>query len=291
MNKTSTAVEKVKEKVVGTKIMSVFDFMKDKKDLIAEALPKHIGVERMIAMFTIVIRSNPELLQCSQTSLIGALVQTVQLGLIPGNVNHCYYVPFNNKQKDGSYQREVQFILGYKGMVELVNRSKVAAILSTEVVYDNDSFEYSLGLNPTLRHIPTQNDRGNIKGVYCVAKNLMAGEKLFIYIPQQDIEKVKNASKAKDSDYSPWNKWPAEMSKKTAIKRMCKLLPLSIDVQKKLSADETVKTKISGRMVDEIDETNWEDAELSESKGIEQQPQEDGQTEWEKEEAQNAKAN
>jgi recombination protein RecT len=75
-------------------------------------------------------------------------------------------------------------------MVELVNRSGNAAILSTEVVYDNDTFNYSLGLNPTLSHVPTAGDRGGIKGVYCIAKNLMAHEKLFIYLTKEDIEKV-----------------------------------------------------------------------------------------------------
>lgn len=254
----------VKQQVSQNRVTTVFEFMEQKKDLIMKALPAHITADRLIAMFTIVIRSNPALADCTQPSLIGALVQTAQLGLIPGNVSHCYYVPFSNKQRDGTYKKEVQFILGYKGMVELVNRSKSAAILSTEVVYDNDDFSYSLGLHPILHHIPTDKERGNVKGVYCVAKNLLANEKLFVYLTREDIEKVRGASKAGSSEYSPWAKWFEEMAKKTAIKRMCKLLPLAIDIQKKLATDETVKNEIAPDMTDVKDETTWEEAETIE---------------------------
>jgi recombination protein RecT len=238
--------------------------MEQKKDLINNALPPHIGAERLVAMFTIVIKSSPEIAKCTQASLIGALIQTAQLGLMTGSVNHCYYVPFNNKKKDGSYQREVQFILGYKGMVELVNRSREAAILSTEVVYANDQFQYELGLEPILKHVPVWDERGEVRGVYCVAKNLLANEKLFVYLTKEDIDKVRNASKAGQSDYSPWAKWYEEMAKKTAIKRICKLLPLAIDIQKKIGTDETIKTDIQPDMTEAKDQTKWEDAEDAE---------------------------
>lgn len=260
-------IQTVKDNANKTQIVSVDAYMKSNRDLIAKALPAHITAERLIAMFTIVINNNPALAQCSQQSLIGALVQTAQLGLIPGNVSHCYYVPFNNKKKINGVEqtvREVQFILGYKGMVELVNRSKSACILSTEVVYENDEFSYSLGLNPTLHHNPTSGERGAVKGVYCVAKNMMANEKLFVYLTKEDIEKVRKASKAGDSEFSPWKNWYEEMAKKTVIKRICKLLPLAIDIQKKISADETVKTQIAPDMTEVKDETNWEEAAIIE---------------------------
>lgn len=247
------------------KLMTVFDFMAQKKDIIAKALPNHITADRLVGMFTIVIRTNPELMSCSQASLIGAMVQTAQLGLMPGNINHCYYVPFNNHKKDRSMVKEVQFILGYRGMIELINRSGKAAILATECVYENDEFDYSLGLEQKLIHKPAASDRGEVIGVYCVAKNLIVNEKLFVYLTRQEIDKVRNASKAGQSDYSPWNKWFEEMCKKTAIKRMHKLLPLSIDIQKKLSADETIKTAIEPDMSTVKDETNWDapvDAEV-----------------------------
>lgn len=251
-------VEDVKNAVATTKISTVYDFMAQKKDLIASALPRHITADRLVGMFTLVIKNNPELLNCSQLSLISAMVQTAQLGLMPGNISHCYYVPFNNKKKDGTFVREVQFILGYKGMVELVNRSGQAAILSTECVYANDEFNYELGLDPKLEHKPARANRGEIIGVYAVAKNIMVNEKIFVYLTRTEIDKIRNASKAGQSEYSPWAKWFEEMAKKTAVKRLCKLLPLSVDIQKKIATDETIKTEISPDMVETKDETSWE---------------------------------
>jgi len=240
------------------KVLTVFDFMQQQKELISKALPQSITVDRLVSMFTMVIRSNPELLSCTQSSLIGAMVQTAQLGLMPGNIAHCYYVPFNNKNG-----RDVQFIIGYKGLIELVNRSGKATILSTECVYEHDEFEYELGLNPVLMHRPAEGkDRGQVKGVYAIAKNLIADEKVFVYLPRMDIDKVRSASKAGASDYSPWARWYEEMAKKTAVKRLTKLLPLSIDVQKQIATDETVKTKIEPDMTAVPDETKWEEGEI-----------------------------
>jgi len=275
-------VDKAKELASKTKIVTVADFFEQKKDLIAKALPNTITSDRLIGVFTMVLGSSPELKQCSQSSLIAAVIQTVQYGLTPGNIGHCHYIPFNNKQKDGTYKKEVQFILGYKGIVELVNRCGKAVILSTEVVYENDTFSYNLGLNPNLHHIPVFSERGPIKAVYCIAKNLVANEKVFIVLSKEDIDKVRKSSKAGQSSYSPWATWYEEMAKKTVIKRICKLLPISVDVQQQVASDETIKTELNKDMKVVPDKMDWEneaeDAEIQDGKQEEKVPQsiEDG---------------
>lgn len=248
-----TQLEKAKNAIAQTRVVTVQSFMENQKDLIAKVLPKTITPERLLGIFTMLLKSSPKLSQCSQASLIGAVIQTAQLGLQPGNMGHVHLVPFNNKGT-----MECQLIIGYKGIVELVNRSGNATILTAEVVYSNDQFQYELGLTPILRHIPSSGDRGEKVGVYCIAKNLIANEKVFIYIQKEEIEKVKTASKSKDNDFSPWKTWEDEMWKKTAVKRISKLLPLSSESQKALSADETIKTKIDADMADLPDETKWD---------------------------------
>lgn len=245
--------DKANKAVQKTQVKTVHDFMKSQENLIAKVLPKTITPERMLGIFTMILKSNPQLARCSQKSLIGAVIQTAQLGLQPGNIGHIHLVPFKNAGVD-----EVQLIIGYKGLIELVNRSGRASVLNAEVVYENDEFEYEQGLNPILRHIPTSGDRGDKKGVYCIAKNLLANEKVFVYLDKKDIEKVKNASKAKNSEYSPWTTWPSEMWKKTAVKRITKMLPLSTEQQSALSADETIKTKFDKDMTSVPDETDWQ---------------------------------
>lgn len=249
----------VKEAVKDTpKLATVFDFMKAKRDLIAQALPSTITPDRLIAIFTMLFNGSPKLMECTQVSLVAAVIQTVQLGLVPGPMGQVYYVPFNNKQQNGTWAKEVQFIIGYRGLCELVNRSGNASILNSECVYANDVFEYEQGLNPKLRHIPHQGERGKFIGVYCIAKNMLAGEKVFNFLQAEEVEKIRKASKAADSPYSPWVTWFEEMAKKSSVKRIQKLLPLSIEVQRQISADETVKHQISKNIIDVPDETNWE---------------------------------
>lgn len=260
-----STVAAVKQQVAKKEITTVLDFMESKRDLIAKALPNTITPDRLIGVFTMLLKSSPALMECSQASLVGAVIQTVQVGLTPGPIGHVYYVPFNNKQRDGSYHREVQFIIGYKGMIELVNRSGKACILTAECVYSNDQFQHEQGLNPVLRHTPASGERGDFAGVYCIAKNMMANEKVFVYLAKDEVEKVRSASKAGNTDYSPWAKWFDEMAKKTAVKRICKMLPLSLDVQQKISTDETVKTEIDREMVSVPDKTEWNGAEEAET--------------------------
>jgi len=265
-------IAETKQLAKDSKILTVYDFLEKKKDLIQASLPKTITPERLIGVFTMVLKSSPALAKCTQSSLISAVIQTVQLGLQPGNIGHVYLVPFKNKGV-----QEVQLIVGYRGLCELVNRSGRAVVLSSEVVKGEDVFDYEMGLNPKMRHIPAQGDRGEKVGVYAIAKNLAANEKVFVYLQKEDIEKVKNASKAKDSDYSPWTKWSEEMWKKTAVKRLCKLLPLSSEAQNQISADETIKNTISADIPSEKDETVWngkevEEAEIIQPESTEQQP-------------------
>lgn len=274
----STATEVKNQIAKQGEIKSVFDFMQSKRDLIARALPNTITPDRLIGVFTMLLNSSPALMKCTQTSLIGAVIQTVQLGLTPGNIGHVHYIPFNNKQGDGSYKMEVQFQIGYKGLVELVNRSGKACILNAECVYKNDVFSYEQGLNPVLRHIPAQSERGELMGVYCIAKNMQANEKVFLYLNKTDIEKVKKASKAATSTFSPWNSWEEEMWKKTSVKRICKLLPLSLEIQQKISADETIKTQIDKDMVEVKDEANWESVQEAEIVKATESPVEAEQT-------------
>ena len=245
-------LEQTKELAKKTEVKTVYDFMEQKRDLIQAALPNAITPDRLIGIFTMVLKSSPALTQCTQTSLISAIIQTVQLGLQPGNIGHVYLVPFNNKGV-----REVQLIVGFRGLCELVNRSGRAVVLSAEVVKENDLFEYEMGLTPRLKHIPASGERGKAIGVYAIAKNLDANEKVFVYLQEIEIEKIRASSKAKNSEYSPWTTWPDEMRKKSAVKRLCKLLPLSSEVQKQISADETVKNTISADIPQEANEAEW----------------------------------
>lgn len=206
---------------------------------IEKALPKHMDADRMARIALTTIRTNPKLLECSVPSLLGAVMQAAQLGLEPGLIGHCYLVPFKNG-KTG--QTDVQFIIGYKGMIDLARRSGNIESIYAHAVYSNDTFEYEYGLHPKLVHKPAMTERGEFIGAYAVA-HFKDGGYQFEFMPKEEIEKRRKRSKAANA--GPWVTDYEEMAKKTVIRHMWKYLPISIEIQQQAAQDEVVRKDVT----------------------------------------------
>lgn len=207
---------------------------------IEKALPSHMNPDRMARIALTTIRTNPKLLEASIPSLLGAVMQAAQLGLEPGLIGHCYLVPFRNG-KTG--QTDVQFIIGYKGMIDLARRSGQIENIYAHAVYSNDEFDYELGLEPKLKHKPyMEGDRGEFIGAYAVA-HFKDGGYQFEFMPKSEIEKRRQRSKAAKN--GPWVTDFEEMAKKTVIRHMWKYLPISIEIQQQAMQDEVVRKDIT----------------------------------------------
>ncbi|WP_079480592.1 recombination protein RecT [Halobacillus salinus] len=223
----------------GNQVNTIQAYLKKMGPEFERALPKHMDADRLgrIAMTT--IRQNPKLLECSIPSLMGAVMQAAQLGLEPGLIGHCYLVPFwNGKLK----QTDVQFIIGYKGMIDLARRSGHIESIYAHAVYENDDFEYELGLHPKLVHKPATGARGELTFVYSVA-HFKDGGYQFEVFSKSDVDLIKERSKA--GKYGPWQTDYEEMAKKSVIRRMFKYLPISVEIQNQASNDETVRKDVT----------------------------------------------
>lgn len=222
---------------VGGQSKSLAHLMSDPKikAQMALALPKHLNADRMARIALTEIRKVPALAQCNQESFLGAIMQCAQLGLEPGGVlGHAYLLPFGNgKAKDGL--SNVQLIIGYRGMIDLARRSGQIISISAHTVHEHDTFSYQLGLDPDIKHIPTDSDRGAVTHVYAVAK-LKDGGVQFEVMSRHDVEQVRKQSKA--STNGPWVTHWDEMAKKTVCRRLFKWLPVSIEMQTAVAVDE-----------------------------------------------------
>ena len=226
---------------------TIAGYLKKLQPELQKALPKHITPERITRIVLTTIRNNPALQECSPASLLGAVMQSAQLGLEPGIVGHCYLVPFNRKIKGQNgapdqWVKEVQFIIGYKGMIDLARRSGHIQSIYAHTVHEADDFVYELGLHPKLIHKPATGNRGAMTHVYAVA-HFKDGGYQFEVFSKQDVENVRKRSKSKDN--GPWKTDYEEMAKKTVIRRMWKYLPISIEIQQQVSQDETVRKDIT----------------------------------------------
>lgn len=196
------------------------------KNSIEAVLPKHLTAERMTRIALSELRLNPKLTQCNPLSFISAIVQASQLGLEPGVLGKCYLIP---------YGQNVQFIVGYRGMLELARRSgEIQSVLAAEVC-ENDVFSYEMGLKPNIVHKPAMGDRGKPIAFYSVAQFKDGGHQ-FEVMSTKEIEDVRKSSKAANS--GPWMTHYNEMAKKTVLRRLFKWLPVSIELQTAVALDE-----------------------------------------------------
>ena len=237
-----------------TKSMSIADLIKAMEPEIKKALPEVITPERFTRMALSALNTTPKLRECTQMSFLAALMNAAQLGLEPNTpLGQAYLIPYNNKGV-----MECQFQIGYKGLIDLSYRNPQMQIISAQAVYDNDVFEYELGLNPKLEHRPALEDRGEVRLFYGMFKLVNGGYGFEVMSKTAMDAYAREYSKAFDSSFSPWKNNYIGMAKKTVIKQALKYAPLKTDFRKALSNDETIKKELSEDMSEIHGEEIWE---------------------------------
>lgn len=210
------------------------------KDQIAMALPKHLTPERMIRVALTAVSRTPELQKCSPISVAACVVQSSILGLEPeAALGEAYLIPFKN---------QCQLVIGYKGLVKLVRNSGQLSTINAAVVRQNDTFEFEDGLYPKLIHkkptpFATAKERGDVIG-YWAGALLKDGSQQFVVMGKGEVEEHRRKySKAANS--GPWvNEFDA-MALKTCIRKLCKFLPQSVEVQTAVALDEQAETGVA----------------------------------------------
>jgi recombination protein RecT len=200
-----------------------------------------IDPRRLKGVVLSVFTRRPELWECDPVSVARAVVEAAQLGLEPtGSIGGAHLVPFWNK-KTG--RKEVQLILDYRGVVQLARRSKEVSRVEARVVRRDDEFDFAYGLEPRLHHVPSLvEDPGPLAYVYAVAI-FADGSRQFDVMSAAQVEAVRQRSRAKDD--GPWVTDYFEMAKKTILKRLAKLLPLSIEARTALEQEDEQERELA----------------------------------------------
>ncbi len=249
------AITEKKNEVSPVKAMG--DLLKRMHTQIEKALPSVITPERFTRIALTAYSRNEKLQECTAESFLGSMMQAAQLGVEPNTpLGQAYLIPYRNRGV-----MEVQFQLGYRGMIDLAYRSGEVQNIQAHEVYENDTFEYELGLNPKLRHVPALKDRGEVILYYAVFK-LTNGGVGFEVMSKEDVEAFAK-KKSKTYGTGPWQSDFDAMAKKTLVKRLLKFAPLKSDFVRAVTADETIKSGISENMTDLPDETVTIDAETT----------------------------
>jgi len=191
---------------------------------IGDCIPKSSGVtnKRFKRLLWTSIQKTPKLLKCTIESVASCAYDMSGLDLIPGSLyGEAHLIPFKDT---------CTLILGYKGLMKLVIRSKAVERFESHLVYSCDKFKCTLGTDPVLEHEPEWNDPkrlpDNIVGAYSVAI-LPDGERIFVYMTRKELDKIGNSAIAKSNGRpTPWKTNYEEMLKKTVSRRHCKNFPM-----------------------------------------------------------------
>ncbi|GBF73168.1 hypothetical protein PA598K_01453 [Paenibacillus sp. 598K] len=239
---------------------------------IKSLVPKHMTPERLARITLTAISRTPKLAECTPETIVGAVMNCATLGLEPNLIGHAYLVPFRNNKTN---QMECQFQIGYKGQIDLIRRTGEVSKINAETVYENDIFVYVKGEDRRMVHITfdmlpllekyipkevdsyldamvlqaindirERNPQSQGKPVrYYSSYHLKDGSFDFTTMTkEQALEHANRFSKSKYNGQltGPWKDHFDSMALKTCIKEMSKFMPISIEVQEKLTTDESV---------------------------------------------------
>ena len=188
-----------------------------------------ITPERLVSIAINTLRDD-KINKCSPVSIMGALLQAGQLGLLPNVFGESYIIP---------YAGQATFQIGYKGLVKLIYRNAPVEFLDANEVREKDDFDYELGERPWLKHKPNLKERGEITHFYAVLR--LKGEQTsrIRVMTKAEVDEVRGfLSKAKDG--KAWTNFYSEMGKKTVLVRLMKYYPLGEEITIALDADNSI---------------------------------------------------
>lgn len=197
---------------ISDRILSSFDKLIKEGQL---SFPKgyQVGNELKSAFFK--ISNNSNLASCSPASIANALSDMAVQGLSVQR-NQGYLIPYNGTL---SFQRS------YFGDIVLALRTGVIADVKARVIYEGDEYELDTdeqGYECIKNHKSSLENHDNpIKGAYAWATGIN-GYKMFAIMTKKEIEA--NWSLSKDSTRKFQKTFPQEASKRTAIRRLMKMI-------------------------------------------------------------------
>lgn len=202
---------------------------------------------RFIASIISAVNSNPLLRECDNASILSGALLGESLSLSPSpTLGRVYLVPFKDKERG----MVAQFILGYKGYLELAMRSgqykDINVMEIREGEYKGRNKETG---NPTFEFIEDDDEREKKKIIgYMATFTLVNGFTKTIYKTQKQMEEHAlqysngyRSDKKKGTSYTFWSKDFTSMAFKTLLRQLISRWGiLSIELQQAYDGDMAV---------------------------------------------------
>lgn len=199
-----------------------------------------------------IVMSNNMLSKAEPSTVFNAAMMAATLNLpLNNNLGFAYIVPFNNNRDK---KVEAQFQLGYKGFIQLAQRSGQFKTIAAAPVYEGQL----IAENPlTGYEFDWSNKEGvnNIPIGYVSYFKLLNGFEATLYMSDQEIRAhAEKYSQSFKNTKGVWSTNFEAMALKTVLKLLLsKYAPLSIEMQKAVELDQAVVRDIDGTKFDYSD--------------------------------------
>ena len=192
-------------------------FLESRADKIARWVTQGVRPEALIRFVLMEMQTNNALASCTQESIYLGLLACAVTGLEPGALKgEAFLIP---------YGKVATFVPGWKGLVKQARRSRDIVGLTANVVRQGDVFDVDIGTANSIVHKPTFGERGDVIAAYAIA-TMASGHREIEVMDRSDLDRIKRVSGGR----SPaWKDWEDMMQRKSAIRRLCKRLPLGAD--------------------------------------------------------------
>ncbi len=190
-------------------------------------LPPSVTPERFVRVAMNALQNSPDLLNTDRKILFAELMKCATDGLIPDS-REAAIVLFKGKPK---------YMPMVGGLMKKARGSGEIASIMSQVVYENDEFEYFVDENGEhIRHRPYFGGTREVPTLTYSIAWTKDGHKYIDVMTEADIKAIRNVSSAKNG---PWNSdFEDEMRKKSSIRRLSKRLPSSTDFEDVVQRDD-----------------------------------------------------
>ena len=201
------------------------------------------------------VNSNDMLSKADPHSVYNSAAVAATLDLpINNSLGFAYIVPYNQKQKDGTWKVVAQFQIGYKGFIQLAQRSGQFKTISATPIYEGQLVEENplTGFSFDFK----QKKSDTIIG-FASYFSLINGFEKTLYMTVEELKQhgVRFSQTAKKG-YGLWKDDFNSMAQKTVLKLLLsKFAPLSIEMQKAVITDQSLILDADATDVTYIDNT------------------------------------
>lgn len=202
-------------------ITNTHEFVEENRGEFMMSLSSDLDIDAFIAAVTTALVMNKDVVEkCTAESIKKACIKAAYDGLRPDNKEGALVPYYNSATKC----MEAQWMVMVYGIRKKA-RKHDDIIIQAEVVYKNDHFVVVKGDDDRIEHTPAPMDQdpGEIIAAYSIFRK---GDQILHreVLRKSDLDAVRNAA----SDNSPaWKKWKGEMSRKAAVNRGSKSVPMS----------------------------------------------------------------